>query len=105
MEIPTNLGLVPRSSSGRVTVNAHLGLGQVARRVKNGSPGTCTDRPRPAGSQPYHSRSDTQSSLGLGLGVGAQPLVQDREGLLLNGRESVESSLTLGMCYIPKANI
>ena len=82
MDIPTNLGSVPRSSSGRVTVNPHLGLGQVAGRAENRSPGTCTERPRPLGSQPYHSRSDTQSSLGLGLGAGAQPLVHDNEGLL-----------------------
>ena len=96
MDIPTNLGSVPRLSSGRITVNPHLGLGQVAGRVENWSPGTCTERPSPPGSQPYHSRSDIQSSLGLGvgLGVGSQPLVQDRKGLLQNGKERVESSLS-----------
>ena len=61
-------------------------------RVANGSPGICTKRPRPAGSQPHHSRSDTKSSLGLGLGVRAQSLVQDRERLLQNERDRVESS-------------
>ena len=60
--------------------------------VENGSPGTRTERPRPPGSQPYHFHSDIQSS--LGLGVGAQPLVQDSEELLHDGRERVESSLS-----------
>ena len=85
MDTPINLGigLVPRSSSGRVTVNPYLsqGVGHVA----NKSSGICTERPRPAGSQPHQSRSDTQSqlnlALGLGPGVGAQPLVQDRKGV------------------------
>ena len=96
MDIPINLGigLVPRSSSGRVTVNPYLGLGQGVGRVENESPGICTERPRPAGSQPHQSRSDilSQSNLALGQGVGAQPLVQDREGRLQNRRDRVESS-------------
>ena len=98
MDIPINLGvgLVPRSSSGRVTVNPYLGLGQGVGRVANESPGICTERPRPAESQPHQSRSDILSqsnlALGLGPGVGAQPLVQDREGWLQNGRDRVESS-------------
>ena len=98
MDIPINLGvgLVPRSSSGRVTVNPYVGLGQGVGRVANESPGICTERPRPAESQPHQSRSDTQSqsnlALGLGPGVGAQPLVQDREGWLQNGRDRIESS-------------
>ena len=94
MDISINLRLVPRSRSGRVTFNPHLGLGQGAGRVANRSPGICTERPRPAESQPHHSRSNTQLSLGLGLGVGAQPLVQDKEALLQNGRDRVESSLS-----------
>ena len=92
MDIPINLHIVPISSIWRVTFNPHLDLGQGAERVTNGSPGICTERPRPAGSQPHHSHSDTQSNLGLGLGVGAQSLVQDREGLLQNERDRVESS-------------
>ena len=70
------VGLLPRSSSGTVTFNPHLGLGQGAGRVANGSPGIRTERSRPAGKQPHHSRSSqscSQSSLGLGLGVGASP--------------------------------
>ena len=98
MDIPINLGigLVPRSSSGRVTVNPYLGLGHSVGRVANESPGICTERPRPAESQPHQSCSDTQSQLNLALGlgpdVGAQPLVQDREGWLQNCRNKVESS-------------
>ena len=98
MDIPINLGigLVPRSSSGRVTVNPYLGLGQGVGCVASESPGICTERPRPARSQPHQSCSDTQSqsnlALGLGPGVGAQPLVQDREGWLQHGRDRVESS-------------
>ena len=92
MDIPINVRLVPRSSSGRITFNPHLDLGQGAGRVANVSPGICTERPKPARSQPYHSYLDTQSNLGLGLGVGAQPLVQDREGLLQNERDRVEFS-------------
>ena len=38
-------------------------------RVANESPGICTERPRPAGSQPHQSCSDilSQSNLALGL--------------------------------------
>ena len=98
IDIPINLGicLVPRSSSWRVTVNPYLGLGQGVGRVANETPGICTERLRPAGSQPHQFHSDILSqsnlALGLGPGVGAQPLDQDREGWLQNGRDRVESS-------------
>ena len=100
MDIPINLGigLVPRSSSGRVTVNPYLGLGQGVGRVASESPGICTERPRPAGSQPHQSCSDTvpvKPSLRPRPSVGAQSLlalVQDREEWLQHGRDRVESS-------------
>ena len=67
MDIPINLGvgLVPSSSSGRVTVNPYLGLGQGVGRLANESPGICTERPRSAGSQPHQSSSNTQSQSNL----------------------------------------